>query len=94
VFENRVQRRIFGQKGDEVMGGWRKLHIEELRDLFSSPSIIRKIKSRKRSSMNGEKRNAYNFLLGKAEGMCPPGRTRCKWADNIKIYLGETGRLV
>jgi hypothetical protein len=47
VFENRVLRRIFGPRRDEVMGGWRKLHNEELRDLYSLPSIIRIIKSRR-----------------------------------------------
>jgi hypothetical protein len=64
VFENRVLRRIFGPKRDEVMGEWRKLHNEELRDLYSSTSIIRKIKSRRMRWVGhvarmGEKRNAY-----------------------------------
>jgi hypothetical protein len=67
VFENRVLRRMFGLKRDEVTGGWRKLHNEELRDLYSSPSIIRVIKSRRMRwtghvARMGEKRNAYRLL--------------------------------
>jgi hypothetical protein len=73
VFENKVLRRIFGPKGDEVTGEWRKLHNEELRDLYSSPSIIRIIKSRKmrwegHAAPMGVKRNADRLLVGKPEG--------------------------
>jgi hypothetical protein len=73
VFENRVLRRIFGPKRDEVTGEWRKLHNEELRDLYSSPSIIRIIKSKRmrwvgHAARMGEKRNAYRLLVGKPEG--------------------------
>jgi hypothetical protein len=67
VFENKVLKRIFGPKRDEMTGGWRKLHNEELRDLYSSPNIIRIIKSRRMRWVGhvarmGEKRNAYRLL--------------------------------
>jgi hypothetical protein len=71
VFENRVLRGIFGPKRDEMTGQWRKLHNEELRDLYSSPSTIRIIKSRRMrwaghvEQTNGEKRNSYRMLVGK-----------------------------
>jgi hypothetical protein len=73
VFENRVLRRIFGPKRDEVTGGWRKLHSKELHDLYSLPSIIRMIKSRRMRwaghvAQMGDKRNAYRLLAGKPEG--------------------------
>jgi hypothetical protein len=76
VFENKVLRRIFGPKRDEVTGGWRKLHNEELCDLYSSPSIIRIIKSRRMRwaehvARTGEERNAYRLLVGKPEGKRP-----------------------
>jgi hypothetical protein len=72
VFENRVLRRIFGPKGDEVTGEWTKLHNEELHDLYSSPSIIRIVKARRMRwaghvGRMGEKRNAYRLLVGKPE---------------------------
>jgi hypothetical protein len=94
VFENKVLRRIFGPKRDEVTGEWRKLHNEELHDLYSSPSIIRIIKSKRMSwawhvARMGEKRNAYRLLVGKAEGKRPLGRPRRNWVDNIKIDLLE-----
>jgi hypothetical protein len=71
VFENRVLRRIFGPKRDEVTGGWRKLHNEELRNLYASPGIIRRIKSRRMRWVGPaawEKRNAYRISVGKPEG--------------------------
>jgi hypothetical protein len=81
VFENRVLRRIFGPKRDEVTVEWGKLHNEDLRDLYSSPSIIRIIKSRRMRwaghvARTGEKRNAYRLLMGKPEGKRRLGRPR------------------
>jgi hypothetical protein len=96
VFENRVLRKIFGPKRAEVMGEWRKLHNEELRDLYFSPSIIRIIKSRRMrwaghvARMEG-KRNAYRLLVGKPEGKRPLGRPRCWWVENIRTDLGVVG---
>jgi hypothetical protein len=96
VFENRVMRSIFGPKKDEVTGGWRKLHNYELRNLYSIPSIIRMIKSRKvrwagHVARIGKKRNAYRILLGMPEGKRPLGRPRRRWVDNIKMDLREIG---
>jgi hypothetical protein len=96
VFENRALRRIFGPKRDEVTGGWRKLHNEELHNLYSSPSKIRIIKSRRMRwaghvARMGEKRNVYRLLVGKAEGKRPLGKTRRRWIDNIKMELLEIG---
>jgi hypothetical protein len=73
VFENRVLRRIFGPKRDEATGEWRKLHNEELHDLYSSPSIIRIMKSRRMRwarhvARMEEKRNTYRLVVGKSEG--------------------------
>jgi hypothetical protein len=96
VFENRVLR-IFGPKRDEVTGEWRKLHSEELNDLYSSPSIIRIIKTRRMRwgrghvARMGEKRNVYRLLMGKPEGRRPLGRPRCRWVDNIRMDLVEVG---
>jgi hypothetical protein len=83
ALENRVLRRIFGPRRDEVKGEWRKLHNEELRNLYSSPSIIRIIKSRRvrwagHVARMGEKRNAYRLFVGKPEGKRPLGRPRRK----------------
>jgi hypothetical protein len=81
VFENRVLRRIFGPKRDEVMGEWRKLHNEELHNLYSSPDIIRQIKSRRMMwaghvARMGEGRNVYRILVGKPKGKRPLERRR------------------
>jgi hypothetical protein len=94
VFENRVLRRIFGPKREEVTGEWRKLHNEELHDLYSSPSIIRIIRVRRMRWTGhvvqiGEKRNAYRLLVGKAEGRRPLGRPRRRWLDNIRMGWGD-----
>jgi hypothetical protein len=96
VFENKVLRRICGPRRDEVTGEWTKLHNEELHDLYSSPSIIRIIRSRRMRlaghvARMGEKRNAYNLLVGKPEGKRPLGRPRRRWVDNIMMDLVEVG---
>jgi hypothetical protein len=96
VFENKVLRRIFGPMRDEVGGEWRKLHNEELRNLYCSTSIIRIIKSRRMRRAGhvtrmGEKRNAYRLLVGKPEGKRPLGRPRRRWVDNIKMDLLKIG---
>jgi hypothetical protein len=79
VFENRVLRRVFGPMRDAVTGEWRKLHYEELRNLYSSPSIIRIINSKRMRravyvARMGEKRNAYRLLVGEPDGKRPLGR--------------------
>ena len=79
VFENMVLRRIFGPRRDEVTGEWRRLHNEELNDLYSSPSIVREIKSRGMRwaghvARMGEERKVYRVLVGKPEG-------RNHWGD-------------
>jgi hypothetical protein len=96
VFENRVLKRIFGPKTFGVRGGWRKLHNEELHHLYSSPSIVRIIKSKRlrwagHVARMGEKRNVYTLLVGKPEGKRPLGRPRRRWIDNIKMYLLQIG---
>jgi hypothetical protein len=86
VFENKVLRRIFGPKREEVTGEWRKLHDQELHNLYSSPDIIRQIKSRRMRweghvARMGEGRNLYRVLVGKPEGKSPLRRPRCRWKD-------------
>jgi hypothetical protein len=92
VFENSVLRRIFGQRRDGVTGGWRKLHNEELHNMYSSPGIIRIIKSRRMRwaghvARMGAKRIVYSLFVGKPEGKRPLRRPRCRWIDDIKIGL-------
>ena len=90
VFENKVLRRVFGPKRDEVTGEWRKLHNEELSDLYSLPNIVRVVKSRrKRWARMGEGRGVHRVLVGKPEGKRPLGRPRRRWEDNIKMDLQE-----
>ncbi|KAJ4447357.1 hypothetical protein ANN_09363 [Periplaneta americana] len=96
VFENKVLRKIFGAKRDEVTGEWRKLHNTELHALYSSPDIIRNIKSRRlrwtgHVARMGESRNGYRVLVGRPEGNRPLGRPRRKREDNIKMDLREVG---
>ena len=97
VFENRVLRRIFGPKRDGVTGKWRKLHNEELNDLYCSPNIVRVIKSRRMRGAGHvarmEKgRVVHKVLVGKPKGRRPLGRPRWRWEANIKMDLQEVGR--
>jgi hypothetical protein len=96
VFENRVLRRIFGPKRDEVTGEWWKLHNEELHNLYSSPDIIRQVKSRRMRwsghvARMGEERNVCKVLVGKPEGKRPLGRPRRRWEYGIRMDLRENG---
>jgi hypothetical protein len=96
VFENRVLRGIFGSKRDDVMGEWRKLHNEELCNLYSLPNIIRQIKSRRiwwvgHVAHMGEEGKVYKALVGKPEGKRPLGRPRHRWEDGIRMDLREIG---
>jgi hypothetical protein len=96
VFENRVLRGIFGPKRDEVKGEWRTLHSAELHNLYSSPDIIRQIKSRRMRwaghvARMGEGRNVYRVLVGKPEGKRPLGRPKSRWEDGIRMDLREIG---
>jgi hypothetical protein len=95
VFENRVLRRIFGPKRDEVTGEWRKLHNEELHNLYSSPDIIRQDKSRRMRWAGHvariEERKVFKVLVGKPEGRRPLGRPRRRWEDGIRMDLREIG---
>ena len=96
VFENMVLRRIFGPRRDEVTGEWRTTHNEELNDLYSSPNIVRVIKSRRMRwaghvARMGVERRVYRVLVGKPEGKRPLGRPRLRWVDNIRMDLQEVG---
>jgi len=92
VFENR----IFWLKMNEVSGQWRKLRNDELNDLYSSPDIVRVMKSRRMRwaghvARVGKRRGVYRVLVGKSEGKRPIWRPRHRWKDNIKMDLQEVG---
>ena len=95
MFENMVLR-IFGPRSDEVKGEWRRLHNEELNDLYSSPNIVRVIKSIRirwagHVARISEERGVSRVLVGKSEGRSPLGRPRRRWVDNVMIELQEVG---
>ena len=96
MLENRVLRRIFGPKSEEVTGEWTKLHNEELNDPFSSPNIARVTKSRRMRwaghvARMEKMKVVYRVLVGKPEGKRPLGRPRLRWENNIKMDLQEEG---
>ena len=92
VFENMVLRRIFGPRRDEITGEWRRLHNEEINDLYCSPNIVRVIKWRRMRwaghvARMDEERVVYRVLVGKPEGKRSLGRIRRRWMDNIRMDL-------
>jgi hypothetical protein len=96
VFENRVLRIIFGPKRGDVAGEWRKLHSEELHNLYSSPNIIRQVKSRRMMWAGhvirmGEERKVYKVLVGNSKGKISLRRPRRRWEDGIRMDLREMG---
>jgi hypothetical protein len=104
VFENRVLRRLFGSKRDEIKGEWRKLHSGELHNLYSSPDIISQMKLRRMRwaghvARMGEDRRVYKVLVGKTEGKRPLLRPKRRWAGRVLsglnwLRLGTGGRLL
>jgi hypothetical protein len=96
VFDNRVLRRLFGPKRDEVTGVWRKLHNEELHDMYCSRNNVRVIKSRRMRWVGyvarlGEERGVYGVLVGKSEEKRPLGRPRRRWEANFRMDLPKVG---
>ena len=96
MFKNMVLRRIFGPRRDEVTGEWKRLHNEELNDLYSSPNIVRVIKSRRMRwagyvARMGEESGVYRVLVGKPERRRLLVRPRRRWVDNIRMDLQEVG---
>jgi len=96
VFENMVLRRVFGSKRDEVTGEWRKLHNEELWDLYPLHNIVRVVKERRMRwaehvARMAEGRGVHRVVVGKPEGKRPLGRPRRRWEDNIEMDLREVG---
>jgi hypothetical protein len=96
VFQNRVFGRVLGPKRDEVTGDWRKLHNEEISDLYSLPNMLWVVKSRRMRwaehvACSSEKRGVYRFLVGRPEGKRSLGRPKRRWQDNIKMALQEVG---
>ena len=94
MLEKRVLRRVFGPKRDEVTEEWRKLHNEELSDLYSLPNIVRVVKSRRMRwaghvARMGQGKVVYRALVGKPEGKRTLGRPRRRWEDNMKTDLQE-----
>ena len=93
MFENKVLRRIFGFRREEVTGEWWRLHNEKLNDLYCSPNIVRVIQSRRMRWAGHVARmgEEYRVLVGKLEGKRPLGRLRRRWVVNIRMDLQEVG---
>jgi hypothetical protein len=96
VIESRVLRKMYGPEGEEVAGGWKILHNEELHNLYASLNIKRVMKLRRMMWAGhvvcmGAMRNAYNILVDKPDGKRPFGRYRCRWEGNIRIHLRKYG---
>ena len=94
VFENTLLRRVYGPKRDEITKEWRKLHNEELSELYSLPNIVRVVKSRRMRwaghvARMGEGRGVYRVLVGKPQGKRPFGRPRRRWENNTRIKISS-----